>query len=427
MDEGGKSLRGGDEGLAIWICFPQSTRGDEESRGGERRRFPLLVLLPLPPTSTPTMFKRPYSSKTVTPIRSSDLRKLRDELCDAFPSTLDKETAKQLLDGALTAKATSHLDEPLSLVLVPSKAGGEPDPRLFRVGKGNDGYLVPTIYTLDLVPYLLPKLETAPAVVENLISGSGAFSPFLFSFSALNRNHASPSTALFLSGISTASLRALPAGAKEGDLVSVFIREDDETGDEKEDVIVAVGWLAADKETLLRQQKEGGQTKGKGVTTVRFLPISLRRLVETELLKLCSYMLEATTSGKPALSRSSLLSHLPRPPKRHRRPTNLLSNLNPKLPPPNSPLSKSPLLPIRHLQHHQQSSQQPTMTPPSPPPSFSPSEPFPPLPLPPSSPSPLPRYIAPTSSPLALPSSRMAQREAKSRSRRRGGRVWGSS
>jgi translation initiation factor 2D len=122
------------------------------------------------------MFKRPHSAKTQTPIRSSDLRKLRDELVSLFPSTLDKETAKALLpDGALTAKASSHLDEPLSLVLAPSKNGGEPDPRLFRAGKGNDGDLAPTVYTLDLLPNILPKLETAPMVVENLVSGSGAF------------------------------------------------------------------------------------------------------------------------------------------------------------------------------------------------------------------------------------------------------------
>lgn len=122
------------------------------------------------------MFKRPHSTKTQTPIRSSDLRKLRDELVALFPHSLSKDDAKQLLpDGALTAKATSHLDEPLSLILAPSKGGAEPDARLFRVGKGNDGYLVPTVYALDLLPDLLPKLETAPMVVEPLVSGSGAF------------------------------------------------------------------------------------------------------------------------------------------------------------------------------------------------------------------------------------------------------------
>ncbi|GAA5888269.1 hypothetical protein JCM6882_008562 [Rhodosporidiobolus microsporus] len=193
------------------------------------------------------MFKRPHSTKTLAPLRSSDLRKLRDALLSSFPSPLSplsKDLLKALLpDGTLTAKATTHLDEPLTLYFAPpsSSGGAEPDCRLLRLGKGADGPLVPTCYLLDLVPELLPRLETARAVVENLVSGS----------------------ALFVSGVSPRSLYALPASSKEGDLVAITVASD---GGQ---TVVAVGTLGADKETLLKLQKEdGGTGKGKAVVTL---------------------------------------------------------------------------------------------------------------------------------------------------------------
>ncbi|GAA5827820.1 hypothetical protein JCM11251_007689 [Rhodosporidiobolus azoricus] len=196
------------------------------------------------------MFKRPHSSKTSAPLRSSDLRKLRDSVPDAFPSPssapLSKDLVKSLLpDGLLTAKATTHLDEPVTLYFAPPfSSSSEPDCRLFRMGKGNDGPLVPTCYLLDLVPGLLPRLETAKAVENNLVSGS----------------------ALFVSGVSPRSLSALPADSKEGDLVAVTVFDKAAEGGQK---IVAIGALGADKETLMKLQREdGGTGKGKAVVTL---------------------------------------------------------------------------------------------------------------------------------------------------------------
>lgn len=124
------------------------------------------------------MFKRPLATKTSAPVRSSDVRRLRDEL--ASTSGLSATDAKLILpDGVLAAKATTHLDEPCTLYLQP----GSNDPRLFRPGKGLEGQLVPTCYALDVCPTLLPVLETAPQVVEHLVSGSGPSS--LFTFKAL--------------------------------------------------------------------------------------------------------------------------------------------------------------------------------------------------------------------------------------------------
>ena len=121
------------------------------------------------------MFKRPHSSKTTTPIRSSDLRKLREQVSSAFDCA---DSIKRLLpDGSLSGKATTHLDEPVTIYYAPAASSStDPDPRFFRLGKGTDGPLVPTSYAFDLVPTLLPHLETAQQVVDNLTSGSGEVS-----------------------------------------------------------------------------------------------------------------------------------------------------------------------------------------------------------------------------------------------------------
>lgn len=139
------------------------------------------------------MFKRPLSAKTSSPLRSSDLRKLRDEVARSF-SLADTTATKALLpEGTLSCKATTHLDEPCTLYLAP---GG--DPRFFRVGKGSDGQLVPTCYAFDIRPDMLPVLATAEAVVENLVSGSGACQSILLRypclFLLLSRPHLPPLT-----------------------------------------------------------------------------------------------------------------------------------------------------------------------------------------------------------------------------------------
>ncbi|GAA5903985.1 hypothetical protein JCM5296_002473, partial [Sporobolomyces johnsonii] len=179
------------------------------------------------------MFKRPHTAKTTAPLRSSDLRKLRDSLASTFPSS--SPHLKLLLpDGTLAAKAVTHLDEPITIYYAPSSTSADPDPRLFRIGKGADGDLVPTCYAFDLVPDLLPVLETAQAVVENLQSGS----------------------ALFAAGVSHRSLRALPDSIREGDLVAIVVAGEF-------DKVVAVGHLAASKQALLKEDK-----KGKAVLTL---------------------------------------------------------------------------------------------------------------------------------------------------------------
>lgn len=120
-----------------------------------------------------TMFKRPHTTKTSAPPKSSVGRKLRDQLLVNFPH-LSPTQAKELLpEGFLVMKATSHLGEPVTIYL----AADSGNPLFFRIGTSSatdqDDLLVPTCYAFDLVPDLLPILITAPQVVPNLVSGAG--------------------------------------------------------------------------------------------------------------------------------------------------------------------------------------------------------------------------------------------------------------
>ncbi|GAA6007597.1 hypothetical protein JCM11491_004220 [Sporobolomyces phaffii] len=177
------------------------------------------------------MFKRPHATKTTTPIRSSDLRKLREHVVEQFPRAA--AVVKRLVpDGLLVAKATTHLDEHVTVYSAPNG-----DPRLVRIGKGTDGPLVPTCYAFDLANDLVPQLETAEQVVHHLQSGS----------------------ALFTAGVSHRSLARLPDDAKPGDLVSIVVYGHPDT-------VVAVGHLAATKPQLLDAAND--DRKGKAVLTL---------------------------------------------------------------------------------------------------------------------------------------------------------------
>ncbi|SCZ94489.1 BZ3500_MvSof-1268-A1-R1_Chr12-2g03933 [Microbotryum saponariae] len=233
------------------------------------------------------MFKRPFSSKTSTPIRSSDLRRLREELVQStsfpksffFPS-LDPAgwtsalTKVALPDKTLICKAATHLDEPVTLYLSPATGN---DPLFFRPGKGDDHDLVPTCYAIDLLqqPHnhplqsqnaikppgrdVLPTLVTADAT-----SGRGYFSgasPTPTEIPSTDRNHLSKPhapSALFLAGISRSSLLSLPDDIQPGSLVTIRCSSSP--------VIVAIGYLTATRPELLADfdQNKGG----KAVTTL---------------------------------------------------------------------------------------------------------------------------------------------------------------
>ena len=184
-------------------------------------------------------FKRPFHAQSRTPVRSSDLRRLREALASQFTALATQPDAlKRLTADLQVCKATTHLDEPCTLYTAPNG-----DPRFFKLDPHGGGeappLLVPTCYATDLVPAgtLLPVLGTAEPVVQNLVSGS----------------------ALFAAGVSPTHLAHLAAqtspSVRAGDLVGITVASDPTQR------IVAVGYLAADPKEIqkLQEQDQGGK------------------------------------------------------------------------------------------------------------------------------------------------------------------------
>ncbi|KZP09841.1 hypothetical protein FIBSPDRAFT_873211 [Athelia psychrophila] len=115
------------------------------------------------------MFKKPLSSlKTSAPLRSSDRRKLKHRVLQAFPNIGDAELVP---DGLLSVKFSTHLDEHGVAYLDPNG-----DPLWFTLGKGSED-LIPTVYTLWNKPDLLPVLTTPAAVIPVLVGGADLMIP----------------------------------------------------------------------------------------------------------------------------------------------------------------------------------------------------------------------------------------------------------
>ncbi|KAF9111794.1 hypothetical protein BGX27_004422 [Mortierella sp. AM989] len=127
------------------------------------------------------MFKKPFASlKSFSPLRSSDRRRLRDEILASFPSFRDMDPINDIPinaiitpDGLQSAKFTSYIEEPGTLY---TDADGTP--LWFKIGSTkNDSLIVPTIYILWKFPTLLPALTTWNPVLDKLRNGADLMIP----------------------------------------------------------------------------------------------------------------------------------------------------------------------------------------------------------------------------------------------------------
>jgi len=94
------------------------------------------------------MFKKPVASlKSFSPLRSSDRRRLRDEILASFPALKDMEpmndtpiSAIIAPEGLQSAKFTSYIEEPGTLY-----TDGEGTPLWFKISSSKkDSMIVPT-------------------------------------------------------------------------------------------------------------------------------------------------------------------------------------------------------------------------------------------------------------------------------------------
>lgn len=108
-----------------------------------------LSFLPQPNQHVPfAMFKKPLASlKSFSPLRSSDKRRLRDEILATYPVLRDMEPINDTPiaaiitpEGLQSAKFVSHIEEPGTLY-----TDAEGTPLWFKIGAGrNDSIVVPT-------------------------------------------------------------------------------------------------------------------------------------------------------------------------------------------------------------------------------------------------------------------------------------------
>ncbi|EDN03837.1 hypothetical protein I7I51_05286 [Histoplasma capsulatum] len=154
------------------------------------------------------MFKKKPVVKSLAPLRSSDRRKVADQIIQQFKIEIPTPTAatsqeqpgappneaaitltalrKSLLpDNTMSARFTTTAGPDLTLVQGTIYVGShaDDDERILWVrpeqGAGTDGRLYPTVYTLWRHPRLVPLLHTPNLVMDKLYGGADLMTPGL--------------------------------------------------------------------------------------------------------------------------------------------------------------------------------------------------------------------------------------------------------
>ncbi|KAG0308832.1 hypothetical protein BGZ98_006613 [Dissophora globulifera] len=127
------------------------------------------------------MFKKPVASlKTSSPLRSSDKRRLRDEILARFPALLQFDDANPATGSSIIvpnglefSKFISYAEEPGIFY-----TDAEGTPLWFRIGNSkDDAMIVPTVYMLWKYPTIIPALTTWGPVVDKLRNGADLMIP----------------------------------------------------------------------------------------------------------------------------------------------------------------------------------------------------------------------------------------------------------
>lgn len=136
------------------------------------------------------MFKRPPQTKPATPLRSSTRRQLLTILQQVYPilnSASPELIAEIVPEGIKQCSASNTNGVKVVLYTEPDKAGKPGRPLWWEAGNDNGAWInnkktanaalpeiLPTIYSLWLVPNLLPVLPTWPQVIESALLGGSA-------------------------------------------------------------------------------------------------------------------------------------------------------------------------------------------------------------------------------------------------------------
>ncbi|KAG8954806.1 hypothetical protein FRC03_011362 [Tulasnella sp. 419] len=124
------------------------------------------------------MFKKSITSKTSAPLRSSDRRKLRNQIVKDFDVSPPEDGDLLVPEGIQSAKFTTHSGEEQGVVYIDSLTN---DPLWFTIGKATTVY-IPTVYTLWKRPLLFQISTPAPAL-QKVMGGADLMIPGVTSLS----------------------------------------------------------------------------------------------------------------------------------------------------------------------------------------------------------------------------------------------------
>ncbi|RMD41717.1 hypothetical protein DV735_g3421, partial [Chaetothyriales sp. CBS 134920] len=150
------------------------------------------------------MFKKKPQIKNLSPLRSSDRRKLADQIITAYhvsvpaaseQTTVDEGSSQQpaaptlasirvslIPETCLSARFTTYAGANATLVSGTIFVGAHPgqEERILWIQYGQDPKPIPTVYSLWHNPGLVPLLHTPDFVVEKLQTGADLMTPGLF-------------------------------------------------------------------------------------------------------------------------------------------------------------------------------------------------------------------------------------------------------
>lgn len=117
------------------------------------------------------MFLKPYKLKSNSPLKGSDVKKLKQRVEKSFPNaTIEQFQLLFTAKGSVSQlKLMTHADFQLNVFCVDKL------PLFFEIDE--KGTLAPTLYALWKVPDLLPYFTTHPAVLPKLSNGADLMLP----------------------------------------------------------------------------------------------------------------------------------------------------------------------------------------------------------------------------------------------------------
>lgn len=124
------------------------------------------------------MFVKPFKTKSNTQIKSTERKKLRSKIETTFK--LNEDDLNKLLPGKSTLNQLKLIVHSGQMITVHTC---DRRPMFFEFSPSGDetkNVILPTVYSLWILPDLVPSFTTHPAVLPRLAGGADLMLPGLF-------------------------------------------------------------------------------------------------------------------------------------------------------------------------------------------------------------------------------------------------------